>query len=165
MHTRLTHAVETIHTPFEIALHPTRVIDVIILAMVGLLETYDAIHALGGQHGIVLGLEGHNLYLDVRKILLGNAHRLGNVVGTSLYGVLSCDQKDVLEGTELLYGFVFILNLLHVQNHALHGVGNVKTAIDAGVGAGVGGIERNKHLNRFAKALQSIFLTQLSHGL
>ena len=159
------HAVEAIDAPLEVALHAARMIDFIVLAVIGLLEADDTIHAAVGDHLVVLGGERHDLNLDVAEVLACDVDRAGDVLTIGLCGVLTRDDENVLEWAELLDGLVLILNLLLGEDCALHGVADMETAVDTGVGARVGYVERYEHLYGVAETLQSVLLAETSHLL
>lgn len=112
MDTCHTHAVETIAAPLKLALHATWVVELVVLVVVGLLETDDAVHTMVGEGLVILCRERHHLYLHVREILLGDVDCLGKIRGASLCRVLARYEKDVLEWSQLLDGLVLVLNLL-----------------------------------------------------
>ena len=135
MDTCHTHAVETIAAPLKLALHATWVVELVVLVVVGLLETDDAVHTMVGEGLVILCRERHHLYLHVREILLGDVDCLGKIRGASLCRVLARYEKDVLEWSQLLDGFVLVLNLLWGEDGTSHRILTMETAIHAGVRA------------------------------
>ena len=131
MYTGLTHAVESVATPLKAALHATWVVQLVVLAVIGLLETDDTIEAVVGQFLVFLHLQWHHLYLDIREKALGNINGLSQIGHTGLGGILARDEQDILEGRQLFDGTIFVLNLLGGEDGACHGVLAVETAIDA----------------------------------
>ena len=65
VNTSHTHAVETIATPLKLALHSSWVIELVVVTMIGLLETDDTVHAVVGKRFVVLGGERHHLNLHI----------------------------------------------------------------------------------------------------
>ena len=130
-----THAVETIAAPLKLALHATWVVELVVLVVVGFLETDDAVHTMVGEGLVILCRERHHLNLHVREILLGDVDGLGKIRGTSLGWVLARNEKDVLEWCQLLDCLVLVLNLLWGEDGAGHRILTMETAIHAGVGA------------------------------
>ena len=135
MDTCHTHAVETIAAPLKLALHATWVVELVVLVVVGLLETDDAVHTMVGEGLVILCRERHHLYLHVREILLGDVDCLGKIWGASLGWVLARNEKDVLEWSQLLDGFILVLNLLWGEDGTSHRILTMETAIHAGVRA------------------------------
>ena len=135
MDTCHTHAVETIAAPLKLALHATWMIEVVMFAVVGLLETDDTVHAVVGEGFVILCRERHHLNLHVREILLGDVDCLGKIRGASLGWVLARNEKDVLEWSQLLDCLVLVLNLLWGKDGTSHRILTMETAIHAGVRA------------------------------
>ena len=65
MYASHTHTVEAIASPLKLALHATRVIEFVMLTVVGLLEADDTVHAMVGKRFVVLGGERHHLNLHI----------------------------------------------------------------------------------------------------
>ena len=161
----LSHTVEAIHAPLEVGFHAAGMVDVIVCLVIGLLETDHAVHAVVRQLLIFLHGEWHHLDLQVGEIGARQVERTGEVGHAGLHRVLARHDQQVLERAELLDGLVFVDHLLLRQDDALHGVAHVETAIDAGVGAGVGDIERDEDLHRVAKPLTGVTIAELRHRL
>ena len=130
-----THAVETVAAPLKLALHATWVVELVVLVVVGLLETDYAVHTMVGEGLVILSRERHHLNLHVREILLGDVDCLGKIRGASLGWVLARNEKDVLEWSQLLDCLVLVLNLLWSEAGTSHRILTMETAIHAGVGA------------------------------
>ena len=165
MDTGLSHPVEAVASPFEDGLHSSRVVELVILPVVGFLETDDPVEAVVAEFGIFLGLQWHYLYLDVREIFLGNVDRLCQIGDSSLGGILSRDQEDVLERSQLLDGLVFVLDLFGSQDDPGHWILPVKPAVDAGIAAGIGDVQRDEHRHCASESLACVFSRQHSHRL
>ena len=110
-------------------------VELVVLVVVGLLETDDAVHTMVGEGLVILCRERHHLYLHVREILLGDVDCLGKIRGASLCRVLARYEKDVLEWSQLLDGLVLVLNLLWGEDGTSHRILTMETAIHAGVRA------------------------------
>ena len=130
-----THAVETIAAPLKLALHATWVVELVVVAVVGLLEADHTVHTMVSEGLVVLGRERHHLNLHVGEILLGDVDGLGEIRGASLCRVFARHEQDVLEWSQLLDSLVFVLDLLRGEDGACHRILAVETAIHAGVGA------------------------------
>ena len=165
MDTRLAHPVEAVHAPLKVSFHSTRMVDVVIGLVVSFLETDHTVQSVLGQRLVLLGLERHHFNFEVAEIRLGEVKGLGDVVHAGLGRVLARHQQQVLKRSQLLDGLVFVLHLLKREDGALHRVADVEAAIDAGVGAGVGEVERYEQGDGFAKTLLGIFLAQAGHRL
>ena len=161
----LSHTVESVAAPFKAALHAAGMVELVVLAVVGLLKADDTIEAVVGQFLVLLHLQRHHLDLDVREIALGNVDGLGQIGHSRLGWVLACDEEDVFKGCQLFDGTVFVLYLLRGEDSARHGVLAVETAIDARVGARVGDIERDEHRHGASETLLGVFARESGHLL
>ena len=159
----LPHAVETVAAPLETALHAAGMVELVVLAVVGLLETDYAVETVVGQFLVLLHLQRHHLYFDIREIALGNIDGLGQIGHARLGRIFARDEQDVFKGGQLLDGTVFVLYLFGGEDGACHGVLAMETAIDARVGTGVGDIEGDKHRHSAAETLLCIFTRQAGH--
>ena len=140
-------------------------IDVVVLAVVGLLETDNTIHAMLGQCAVVLGRQRHNLNLDVGEVLLGNVDSLSKIWCASLGWVLAGNEEDILERSQLLDSLILVLYLLWCKDGACHRVLHMKSAVDTRVGARVGDIQRYEHRHCLAESFLCIFARQSCHLL
>ena len=118
---------------------------------------------MAGQFLVVFGREGHHLYLDIGKVFLGDVDGLGEIRHPCLGWILTCHEQDVFERSQLLDGLILVFNLFGREDGACHRVFSVKAAIDAGIGAGVGDVERYEHRHRLAKSLLCVFARQTCH--
>ena len=140
-------------------------IDVVVGLVVGFLKTNHSVKSVGDECFIVGGVEGLHFYFYVGEIFFCDVYALGDIGNTCLYRVFACDNQNVFEWGELFDGFKFVFNLLGGEYHSWHLVLAVEGAVDAGVGAGVGDIERDEDLHRVAKPLTGIAIAQLRHRL
>ena len=161
----LAHAVGGVDAPVELGLHAARVVEVVALAVVGLLEADDAVQPVLHQLGVLLGLEGHDFNLQVGEVFLGQVEGAGEVGYAGLSGVLARHQEEVLEGGEALDGPVFLLHLFGREDGAGHGVADVEAAVDTRVGAGVGEVERDEHRHGAPEPLAGVLAAQPGHLL
>ena len=138
VHAGLSHTVEGIAAPFEIGLHPARVVYVVVRAIIGLLEAYYPVHAVVGEAFVLLSLQRLHLDLEVGKIFLGPVQSLRKVVHTCLCRVLARHYKQVLEGSEFLYCLIFVFALLRAEYDPGHRVGSMEAAIYAMIYARIG---------------------------
>ena len=161
----LSHAVKAVAAPFEYRLHATRMIVLVVLAMIGLLEADHAIHAVIAQFLIVLGLQRHHLDLDVREVFLCDVDCLSQIWHTSLCRILARHEQDIFERSKLLDGAIFVLYLFGSEDDASHRVLAVEAAVDTGVAARVGDIERDEHRHCLAKSLFGVFARESCHCL
>ena len=60
-------------------------------------------------------------------------------------------------------GFIFPHHLLRGENRACHLVGNVEAAIDTGVSAGVGEVERDEHGDGASETFLRVTTRELRH--
>ena len=163
VHAGLSHAVEAVHAPLELRFHARRVVDVVVLAVVGLLEADHAVESGVREPLVLLGRKGHHLDGEVVEPRTADAQRLLDVVHTGGPGVLARHEQQVLEGAELADGAAFGLDLLRGENHARDGVVAVESAVDARVGARVGDVHRDVHRDGFAEALLRVPAAQAGH--
>ena len=161
----LAHAVEAVQPPFELGLHAPRMIDVVVGAVVRLLEADDAVHAVAGQLFVFLGLERHDFNLQVGEVGLGQVEGAGNVGHAGLGRVLTRDNQQVLERGQAFDGLVFVDNFLLGEDGALHGIGDMESAVHARVGAGIGEVEGHEHGYGPPEAFLGIFLAEPCHLL
>ena len=61
------HAVETVDAPFKVRLLAARMIDFIVLAVIGLLKANHPVHSMARQFAILLRFKRHDLYFQVGK--------------------------------------------------------------------------------------------------
>ena len=106
-------------------------VQLVVIAVIGLLKADDTIEAVVGQFFVFLHLQWHHLYLDIREIALGNINGLSQIGHTGLGGILARDEQDILEGCQLFDGTIFVLYLFGGEDGACHGVLSMETAIDA----------------------------------
>ena len=161
--TGLPHSVETIDAPLEVGLAATRMIDLIVLAVIGFLETDHAVHAMVRQFLIFLRLEGHHLNLEVGEIRFGQIQRLGQIGHTCQSRILTRHEKQILKRAKALDGLVFLKHFFRREDGALHLVGHVESTVDAGVRAGIGDIERNEHRHRTSETLLCVATRKARH--
>ena len=164
MYTGLSHTVEAVATPVEVSLHSTRVVNVVMRSVIGLLEADDAVHSMMGELGVILCGERHHLEFEVREVLLGDVESLREIRHAGLYRVLSGDYQQVLERGQFLYRLVLVLALFRCQNYPRHRVGRVESAIYAMIYARVSYIERNEHRHGLSESLLRVFAAERSHG-
>ena len=161
----LPHAVEAVDAPLELRLHAGRVVDVVVGAVVGLLEADHAVESRVGQPLVLLGGQRHHLDGQVVEVGAADLQRLLDVVDSRRTGILARDQQQVLEGAEAADGTALLLNLFGGENHARNGVVAVEAAVDARIGARVGDVHRDVHRDGLAETLLRIAAAQAGHRL
>ena len=65
VNTGLSHAVETVDTPFKLRLHAARVIDLVIRLVIGFLETDHTVHTVMCQFAVLFCRKRHHFNLQV----------------------------------------------------------------------------------------------------
>ena len=163
MYPGLSHTVESIDPPVKFRLHPFRMIDVIICFVIRLLEANHPIKPGMSKPFILLCFQRHYLYLQVRKVRLGQLQSPFNIGDPGFCRIFPSHKKQVLERSKLFYSLIFVHNLLFSQDNPRHGIIMVESAIDAKVRTRIGNIKRHKHRYSLAETLQSVLLAKPRH--
>ena len=164
MYPRLTHPVKSIAPPVKVRLHSAWMINVVIGPVVGLLEANHPVKSVMRKLFVLFCLQRHNLYLQVREILLGPVQCLRKVGNTRLVRILARHYEQILKRRQFLDCAVFVLALLRRQYHPRHRIACVKSAIDAMVYAGIGYVKGNEHRNGLSEAFLRIALAESCHS-
>ena len=163
MYPGLSHTVESIDPPVKFRLHPFRMIDVIICFVICLLKANHPIKSGMSKPFILLRFQRHYLYLQIRKVRLGQLQSPLNIGDPSFCRIFPGHKKQVLERSKLFYSLIFVHNLLFSQDNPRHGIIMIESAIDAKVRTRICNIERHKHRYSLAETLQSVLLTKPRH--
>ena len=110
-------------------------IQLVVLAVIGLLKAYHTVQSVMGKLAIVLHFQRHHFDFDVREVTLGYIDGLGQIGHTGLGRILARYQQDILERSQLLNSLIFIFNLLRRKDGARHGVLAMESAIHTRVTA------------------------------
>ena len=129
--TSLTHTVKSVASPVKLALHAVRMVQIIVLTVIGLLKTYNPVKSVMREFFILFCFQRHNFYLDIRKIPFCNIYCSGKVFYARLCRMLARNKQYIFKRRQFLYGLILILYLLRSQNSASHWILSMKAAIHA----------------------------------